>query len=553
MEMSLDISKLTRKQIMCKHLTFILSIAVSLLVVGCQPIAEPSGATPVELSHLNLAISEEPSTLDPHRTSEQEAQEIFQYACETLVYQGLDLADHPLLAESWEVAEDGLSVTITLRHDITFHDGTLLDANAVKFTFERLQQPESVESPIYDDFQNIQIETPDERTVIFKFEDPTYDFVTTLRNPYAVIISPTAVQDDETAFGRNPVCTGPYQVAEWNATQNIVMVRNPDYRWSPDYYDNREAALIDEIRISFVSEHDTRYLALLNGEVDILSLSTPEEVAEIRESGQFNIYESWVGGISYFGFNYQRAPTDELTVRQALAHAIDKAAIINAILPGMAEPAFAPLAPSIFGFSPELAEFEYQYDPDRSRQLLTEAGFVDSNGDGIVERNGEPLQMEVLTTTSSTYGKIFTLLQSQLRDVGVEVTIRPVPASEVAQITPTGEFDLLLYHYNWPYPSALELFLSTERVGASNRVAYSNSAVDNLLTKIAEQPDSSTEKQKLLVDAQVIILQDVPWQPLLVRKIVTAVNNRVQNVRVHPNGGLLLHDASIQSLEPQSE
>ena len=158
------------------------------------------------------------------------------------------------------------------------------------------------------------------------------------------------------------------------------------------------------------------------------------------------------------------------------------------------------------------------------------------------------MQLVLLTTTSSTYNKIFTLLQSELRAIGVDVSFRSVPTSEISQITPTGEFDLLLYHYNWPYPSAIELFLSTERVGASNRVAYSNAAVDLLLNQQAALPDNSAEKHALLFEAQKIILQDAPWQPLLVRKIVTAVNRRVQGVKVHPREGILLNDASIEEV-----
>jgi peptide/nickel transport system substrate-binding protein len=527
---------------------YIVGICVSgalLILIGCQPVVDTSFTPP---TRLRLAVSEEPATLDPQRTSEQSAQEIFQFVCEPLAYQGVDLLDHPLLAASWEMADNGLSMTVMLRQDTTFHDDTPLDAEAVKFTFERLKASESVASPIYDDVQTVTIDVLDRYTVEFQFEEPRYDFLATLRNPYAAILSPTAIQADELAFGRSPMCTGPYKMSSWESAQRVLLIRNQDYAWAPAYYENQGSALIDELELRFVSEHDTRYLALLNQELDMLSLSTPEEVAEIQASGQFDIYERWVDGISYLGFNYQRSPTNELAVRQAIAHAIDKVGIVSAVLPGLAEPAFAPLAPSVLGFSQELAEFEYRYDPERSRELIADAGFVDNDGDGIVERDGEPLQLELLTTTSSTYNKVFTLLQSELRAIGVDVSFRSVPTSEISQITPTGEFDLLLYHYNWPYPSAIELFLSTERVGASNRVAYSNAAVDLLLNQQAALPDNSAEKHALLFEAQKIILQDAPWQPLLVRKIVTAVNRRVQGVKVHPREGILLNDASIEEV-----
>lgn len=497
-------------------------------------------------TRLYLAVEEEPATLDPQRTSNPAAADVFGRVCETLVYQGLDLADKPLLAESWELAPDGLSMSFQLRQDVTFHDGTPLDAEAVRFTFERLQQPQSVDSPIYEDFQGIQMETPDEYTIVFQFNEPNYDFLTTLRNVYAAIISPQAIVMDAVEFGRKPVCTGPFQLQEWEASLYILLSRNPNYAWAPEFYENQGAAKIDEIKISFVPEHETRYQALLNGELDMLSLGSAEEIQEVMaKPEQFDMYESWVGGISYLGFNYQQGLTRELAIRQAIAYAVDKQTIIDEILPTLAQPAFAPLAPSTFGFSSGLADFEYQYDPQKSKLLLAEAGFADSDNDGILERDGQSLQFEVLTTTSSTYEKIFVLLQAQLKAIGVDVQLRPVSASEIAEITPTGEFDLLLYHYFWPYPSALELFLSSQRVGASNRVAYSNTKVDELLNLAAQLPNDSKEKEDVLVEAQSIILQDAPWQPLLVRKIVTAVNNRVLGITVHPSDGLLYHDAYI--------
>ncbi len=504
------------------------------------------GAQSSQPTTLFLSIEDEPATLDPQRTSDPAASVVFGLVCETLVYQGVDLADKPLLAESWQLAPDGLSMTFQIRQDVIFHDGTPLNADAVKSTFERVQQPESVDSPIYEDFQGVQMETPDEYIIVFRFEEPNYDFLTSLRNLYAAILSPTALQADEEMFARSPVCTGPFQIREWQASEYILLTRNPEYAWAPDYYDNQGPAKIDQIKISFIPEHETRFQALLNGELDMLSLGSAEEIEQIQDKAeQFDLYESWVGGISYLGFNYQQGLTSELVVRQALAHAVDKQTIIDEILPTLAQPAFAPLAPTTFGCTTDLMEFEYQFDPDKSKQLLAEAGFADSDNDGILERDGQPLKFEVLTTTSSTYEKIYGLLQSQFADIGVAVELRPATPSEIAEITPTGDFDLLLYHYFWPYPNALDLFLSADRIGASNRVAYSNSEVDDLLKQAALLPNDSSEKEDLLVEAQSIILQDAPWQPLLVRKVVTAVNNRVIDIKVHPSEGLLLHDAYI--------
>lgn len=515
------------------------------------PTATPT-ATAVPTT-LNMAIDGEPATLDLQYTSDPLAFTIFSQICQPLLTLGFDGKSAPLLADSWQFAPDGLSLTMTLKQGITFQDGTPFNAEAVLFTFTRLQNSGTPDtpslSPLYDAFKDVTMETPDSQTIVFHFSEPTYDFLTTLRNDYAAIISPTAVTKDEVGFGRAPVCTGPYQVAQWETGQYILLTKNPDFAWPAAYYENQGPAFIDQVKINFITQNSTLYLALLNDEIDFAIMSSPQELAEISTMpDRFTTYKGWFGGISFLGFNYQRVPTSDLLVRQALAHAIDKQAIVDFVYPGMAEPAYAILAPSVFGFSPELKADELQYDPDQSRQLLAEAGYVDSDGDGIVEKDGLPLHLVLLTTTDEVYADVFTIIQSQLQEIGVEIELNAVPS--VADITPTGEFDLLLYHYNWPYPSALSLFLGTDRIKATNRVWYTNPEMDALMKQSQSLPEDSPEKLALIIQAQQMILRDVPWQPLWDRQIVTAVNSRIQGVKVHPSGGILWHDAFIQPNQP---
>lgn len=529
--------------ISCKHAA-LLSLLCVVLLTACQS----APLTPKAQTQLNLAISEEPSTLDLQRTSEGSTAEVLSLVCETLMHTAIEDKDQPepWLAESWTMAPDDMSMTVTLRRNVKFHNGSAVDAEAVKASFERLQNSESSASPIYEDFQGITIQAVDPLTVVFLFSEAKPDFISLLINPYAAIISATAAQKNEQEFARKPVCTGPYMVQDWQSAQQVLLAQNKAYAWAPAFYKNQGPPLIDTVAIRFISESDIRYQALLNNELDVLSLSTPEQVATISSRPeQVRLYESWVNGISFVGFNYRRTPTDELIVRQALAHAIDKETIVKAVLAGLAEPINTPLSPNIFGYAAELKQFGYAFDPQKSRQLLAQVGFADSDGDGVLDRNGKPLSLVLLTTTSSTYEKIATLIQSQFRDIGAQLSVKTVPASEIPDITPTGDFDLLLYHYSWGTPDALQLFLGTERIGASNRVAYSNLQVDESLRRAEEYSEQSTEKRELLFAAQRQILQDAPWQPLLNRKIVTAVNSRVQGIKLSRSGGLLWHDAMI--------
>lgn len=541
---------------MLKYRTGIVSLILAFVLIGCtSPTLLPTTTlppsptltpTPQMPTRLNLAYGTLPTTLDPQRTSDQYAAQVIRFICQGLV----DLGDEPLLAKDWQYAPDYMSITFTLRENIKFRDGTPFNAAAVRYSFERLQKPESQESPIYEAFQGVQIETPDAYTVVFKFSEPRNDFIDTLSSEYAVIISPSS---QEAEIAQNPVCTGPYYVKSWEPEQFILLTKNEFHTSVPAYFENKGPAYIDEIKILLIETHEERIEALLQDVIDKNDLNTQEDLNKIKERpDDFEIRKGhWLGGITYLGFNYARTPTNELKVRQALAHATDKQALIAAVLADdFAIPAISLLCPRTFGYSDTLEEVEYKFDLEQSRKLLTEAGFADNDGDGILDRNGVPLRLRLLTTQDNIYFDMATVIQNTFAEIGVAVEIQQESRARISEITPTGEFDLLLYDYNWPYPSALNLFLHTEKVGGTNRVAYSNPEVDILLDEIATMEtaeDSSDADIQLgkIIAVQRMIIQDVPWQPILARRAVSALNKRVIDVTTHPSGALLWHDAKI--------
>lgn len=507
-------------------------------------LAPTSTPEPVVPSRLNLAYGNLPTSLDPHRTSDQFATTVLQFVCQELI----GLENEPLLATEWEFSSDNTSVTFFLRQDIQFRDGTPLTSEAVKYSLERLQDPDAELSPLYETFQGVQIEAPDTYTVVFNFDTPRADFLDELNSGYAAILSPSAY---ESTIATDPVCTGPYYVKDWQPNEYILLTKNEEFNSAPAYYDNQGPAYIDEIKIYLIATHEERFQALLDGIIDTNHINTKEELALIKErSDEFRIDQgAWLGGITYLGFNYDRSPVNELLVRQALAHAIDKNALIDAVLADeFAIPAVSLLSPSTLGYSESLKDVEYGFDLESSRTLLAEAGFTDSNGDGMLERDGKLLKLILLTTTDNIYLDMATLIQTQFAELGVDVEIQQNTRPEISEITPTGEFDLLLYDYNWPYPSALNLFLSTEKIGTTNRVFYSNPDVDVLLAEVAAlEADTTNEAiiEEKIIEAQRLIIQDAPWQPILARRVVSAVNVRVVGEKMHETGTMLWHNARI--------
>ena len=519
------------------------------------PTATPTEAptavpTPDIPSRLNIAYGALPTTLDPHRTSDQLTATAIRFICQGLLNIGSEAQDRAELAHTWEYSEDLLSATFYLRDDVQFFDGTPFDADAVLFSFERIQSPEGVDSPLHEPMQEVTIEAIDPYTVVFTFSEPRGDFDNLLSSEYATIVART---EDEEEIAAGPNCTGPYSLAEWVKDQYIILAKNENFNTPATHYENKGPAYIDEVKIHLIETHEDRIKALLTGVIDTNHINTQAELTQIKDRGDdfYITTDRWLGGITYLGFNgfeMNRSILNELPVRQAIAHAVDKQGLIDAFLADeFALPAVSLMSPRVVGYSEDLSPYNYEFDIEQSRALLANAGFIDEDEDGILERDGEPLAFTLLTTTDNIYFDMATFIQIQLAELGIKVDIQQAPRSEISEITPTGEFDLLLYDYNWPFPSALQFFLTTDRLGGANRVGFSNNEFDALVTEILvlENDLANVELAEKMFEAQIIPLESAAWQPILARRVISGVNDRLQGVVIHEDGGFLWHDARI--------
>jgi peptide/nickel transport system substrate-binding protein len=452
-----------------------------------------------------------------------------------------------LLAKSWEVSEDGTAVTLELKQGVTFHDGTPLNGEAVKFTFERFKEV-GTRSPIYGGVMQIAgIEVLDDLTVRFTFEAPTANLWSTLSMPYAGIISPASAKKlDETGEG-NLVGTGPFRLDSWEPGQEIVLKRNPDYDWGPPIVNNREAPYVEALVYRVIPDPTTQVAALQSGEVNVLFINQPSHRAKLKQDPSVELVDARMDELIYLGFNCQKPPYDETLVRQALAHAVNKQEVVEVALGGLGETAFAPLPPGIPGFDPDLQKYELGYDPTKSEALLTEAGFQ-KTADGTWERDGETLGGVLLTSNRAPNEAVATVLQSQLKAIGVPVEIQQLDSRAAMAATGEGEFDLLLWRYGWNDPDALNIFLSSSRIGRTNRVAYGSPEVDALVEQGAHELDEE-KRLDLYLEAQKIILQEAPWQPLYNPVDVMAMAKTVHDAKIGHMGRLLLNDARVVETE----
>jgi peptide/nickel transport system substrate-binding protein len=257
------------------------------------------------------------------------------------------------------------------------------------------------------------------------------------------------------------------------------------------------------------------------------------------------VHEAVLNSLVYLGFNTAKPPYDSPQVRQALSHAIDKGQILDVALGGVGQVADAPLAPTLQGYDPGLKEYALGFDLPKSQELLAAAGLTKGD-DGLWQWEGKPLQPVLLTSTRAPNDAIATLIQAQLKAAGINAEIQQLDSKAVMQATTEGKFDLLLFRYDWNDPDALNIYLGSDRIGSTNRVAYKNEQVDALLKQGARELDPA-KRAAIYVDAQKLILADAPWQPLYYPVDVIAVAKRVEGEKVGYMGRLLLNDATVKT------
>jgi peptide/nickel transport system substrate-binding protein len=213
-------------------------------------------------------------------------------------------------------------------------------------------------------------------------------------------------------------------------------------------------------------------------------------------------------------------------------------------LGGIGKVASTPLPPSLPGYDASLKSLELGYDPKKADAGLQEAGFS-KNAGGTWEKNGQPLKGLLITSNRAPNDSIATLLQSEFKAIGVAIQIQQLDSKAVTQATADGTFDLLVYRYDWNDPDALNIYLGSDRIGNTNRAAYSNPEVDKLLAQGAHELDEAKRIQTY-VAAQKLIMADAPWQPLYVPIDVEAISKRIAGVQIGYMGRMLVNDAYVE-------
>jgi len=454
------------------------------------------------------------------------------------IYNGLVEYDKDLnivgdLAESWDISDEGKEIIFHLRKDVRWHDGEPFTAADVEFTYKFMIDDKTPTS--YDaDFRLVKnFEVLDDYTVKITYDEP---FAPALLS-WSMAVLPKHLLDGvdvtKSPLLREPVGTGPYKFKGWKAGESITLVANDDYFKGRPY--------LDRIVTRVIPDTATVFLELLNGAIDVMGL-TPLQWSKQTDSNprfteQYDKYKYLSFGYSYVGYNHTRKPFDDKRVRQALTYATPKADIVKGILFGLGIPAHGPYKPGTIWYNDNVKK--YDYNPEKAKELLAEAGYTDSDGDGILDKNGKPFEFELMTNQGNTVRtKICETLQQSWEKIGVKVNIRILEwATFINEYIDKQKFDALVLGWNITNdPDLYDVWHSSNCGGRKlNFICYKNKELDKLL--IEGRKEFDPEKRKVFYHkAQEIIAEDQPYTFLYVPYSLVAMSKRFENVYPAPAG-----------------
>jgi peptide/nickel transport system substrate-binding protein len=479
-------------------------------------------------------------TLDPQVTHFDSTIRVTLNICEPLVWMPTATEIVPGLAESWEISEDGTEYTFHLKPNVTFHDGTPFNAEAVKFTFDRVvgldRQDAGTPSPdpvITSGQAHDQIgpydhaEVIDDLTVKIVLQTPFAPFLTGI-NGYLGIVSPTAVRTmGLEEFARHPIGTGPYMFSEWVEADHVTLTRNPDYNWGSSYFANPGAPFFDEIEFKIIADASVRTGTVTSDETQYIDSIDPLQYEDLKSNGDVTVIEQAQPGSGYILLlNLSRdTPIADKAVRQAMHFALDKEAFNTAVFGGLNRPAASPLMQVTLGYDPQ-TESLYSFDTSKAEQILDEAGWV-RNGD-IREKDGQPLALYWPVQEREPDKAMATFCQGAWRQIGIDCQLEVMERGLLSQtIREDNNYDVGFMWFSYADPDVLRTIFWSKNFDGFNRAKLADPEVDAWLEEGYQTTDAAA-RSELYSKVQMKVLQDAVTIPLVDTLTYNAKASRVQ-------------------------
>ena len=489
----------------------------------------------IPAAELRVGFTQDAATLDPANHRKRETETIIRNLYDGLLTRDADMIVVAELAESWQ-ALDARTYEFKLRQGVKFHDGSTLSAEDIKFTFDRLTKENAMggqTSPrqgLLGPLQDINI--IDEHTVQFVLSEPWPLLPAML--PFQEVVSKSFVENvGDAALADQVNGTGPFMLLEWRKGESVIMERFEEYYGGATDIPPVGNACLDRVIFKIIPENASRVAALLAGDVHIINELPPHAINQVDNNPSTKVMAVNGTRSSYLALNNQQPPFNDVRVRQAVAHALDRQLIVDKILAGRASLINGILSPDAFGKNPDLPA--YQPDPAKVKQLLSEAGYADG--------------LDITLDVDGANKDIAEAIAALLSQNGIRTKVAVGEANQlVSRYRTKGEpIDGQMWLTSWGNGSLdpFGIFNPTHMTAArGNSSGYSNPELDALLEKAGILTDPA-ERTALYHQAEAIVNRDLPFVYLWVAQDLYGVSNKVSGWQPSADSRINLHDACL--------
>jgi len=501
----------------------IISAVFLFLTVFVNAADEPSYGDAIVISSISDA-----RTLVPILASDSASSDI----C-GMVFNGLVKYDENIkivgdLAQRWDILEGGLVIVFHLRKNVKWHDGAPFTARDVEFTYKKLVDPD-VKTPYSGDFERIKsLEVIDDHTVRVTYKEPFSPALSSWGMPIMPEHLLGKVDMNKTPFGRNPVGTGPYKFKSWKTGEKIELVSNHEYFEGRPY--------IDRYIYRIIPDDATIFLELETEGID-LSFLSPLQFTRQTGSNFFKThyrkfrYPSF--GYTYMAYNLHDPKFQDSRVREAINYAVNKDEIVKALFFGLARVTTGPFMMDSWAYNKDV--LPVSYDPRAAKRLLAQAGWIDLNGDGLVEKDGRPFEFTVLVNQGNVERlRCAEIIQGYLKAIGISMKIRVLEWSAlINEFINKKRFEaILMGWFLGRDPDNYDIWHSSKtREGEFNFVGYANPEVDRLLVEGRRTFDEKS-RARIYHEIHELIYNDQPYLFLYSGEMLPIVHKRFRNVEV---------------------
>ena len=499
-----------------------LLLVVSIFMAACSNDAEKaegsedSGSTGTDISSktFTYATTTDAVGLSPILTNDSPSANVTEQVYETLFSRNSETMEiEPKLAESYENPDENTWI-FKLKEGIKFHDGTPFNAEAVKYTFEKMRDPETAapRASLFEPVNEITVE--DEYTLKITTKYAYGTFLAGLTHSNAAIVSPTADQNQD--LMKNPVGTGPFKFVSWTPGDQIVLEANEEYRDG--------APALKKVVFKVVPEVSTAISMLQTGEVQLIDNIPSEQIARVESLKNVEIQKIEGSPVYYFTFNHNKELSKDPEFRKAVVSAIDRDAFVSK-LNGIGVRSDSVIGPKVFGYDESADKAGTPYNLEEAKALVEKNGYGNKT-------------IKLLTANRANTTLMAEIVQAQLTEAGFKVEIESMEWATYLDSARAGDYDLTFLSWSNVTGDGSELFypnFHSDNVGNSNRAQYSNPAFDELVMKSRTTVDQNERKQ-YLIDANNVLLKDDAVVVMYHGVVTSALSTDYKGLELDPNG-----------------